>query len=86
MPYYGGRFPVIIRSEKTFVVDVREKIVTVTIDRLKPAYVISDDVLEEDFFLIMAIPTPATTCAIPKEDQRTRSGWKVLFLDRLQMS
>ena len=37
VPPYEGPFPVLERSEKTFIILKRDKPVTVTIDRLKPA-------------------------------------------------
>lgn len=43
---YTGPFPVISRSDKSFVINIGGKNSTVTIDRLKPAYIISDDIDE----------------------------------------
>lgn len=43
MPY-DGPFKVIKRGDKNFVIDVKGKECTVSIDRLKPAYIISDEV------------------------------------------
>ncbi|KAI5696838.1 hypothetical protein M8J75_000918 [Diaphorina citri] len=42
MPY-DGPYQVINRSSKTFVVNINRKHTTVTIDRLKPAYTMSDE-------------------------------------------
>nr|GFC40414.1 hypothetical protein [Tanacetum cinerariifolium] len=46
MPY-DGPYPVVSRNRKTFCIDVKGKKITVTIDRLKPAYIIADDIHEE---------------------------------------
>lgn len=81
MPY-DGPYRVISRNEKTFVIDINKKQVRVTIDRLKPAYIIADDYSKEDIPRKIQSHTPIT---IPKEDQRTRSGRRVHFPDRLQV-
>ncbi|KZC08079.1 hypothetical protein WN55_10800 [Dufourea novaeangliae] len=39
---YEGPFPVVCRSGKTFIVRIRGKDTTISIDRLKPAYVFED--------------------------------------------
>ena len=41
-PPYTGPHPVISRKEKHFVLQINEKNVAVSIDRLKPAYVLSE--------------------------------------------
>ena len=46
VPPYEGPFPVLERSDKTFVVLKRDKPVTVTIDRLKPAVLLPESPLE----------------------------------------
>lgn len=81
MPY-DGPYRVISRNIKTFVIDIKTKKVRVTIDRLKPAYIIVDDHSKEDISREMQTPTPNT---ITKEDQRTRSGRRVRFPERLQV-
>ncbi|XP_051160504.1 uncharacterized protein LOC127281059 [Leptopilina boulardi] len=45
---YEGPFKVISRGEKTFVIEVRGKNITVSIDRLKPAYIAEDIIDESD--------------------------------------
>jgi hypothetical protein len=81
MPY-DGPYRVISRNKKTFVIDIKKKKVRVTIDRLKPVYIIVDDHSKED--ISREIQT-STLNTIKKEDQRTRSGRKVRFPDRLQV-
>lgn len=44
---YGGLFSVVSRKTKTFVIEIRGKHVTVSIDGLKTTYVIKDDNLDE---------------------------------------
>ncbi|EFN67616.1 hypothetical protein EAG_00467, partial [Camponotus floridanus] len=42
-PPYNGPYEVISRTAKTFVVRIQGKDVTVSIDRLKPAYILAAD-------------------------------------------
>ncbi|KMQ86466.1 pol polyprotein [Lasius niger] len=93
MPY-DGPFPVIKRSEKTFVVHMHGKNQTISVDRLKPAYIISDEAIDR------AEPTAGTPgareeSASPEQrgearpageerETRTRSGRRVRFPDRYQ--
>ncbi|XP_076299903.1 uncharacterized protein LOC143218556 [Lasioglossum baleicum] len=44
---YEGPYPVISRSDKTYTVKVRDKEMTVSIDRLKPAYVFEENITPE---------------------------------------
>jgi hypothetical protein len=81
MPY-DDPYRVISRNKKTFVIDIKKKKVRVTIDRLKLAYIIVDDHSKEDISREIQTPTPNI---ITKEDQRTRSGRRVRFPDRLQV-
>ncbi|KAL4153461.1 hypothetical protein QTP88_001294 [Uroleucon formosanum] len=81
MPY-DGPYRVISRNRKTFVIDIKKKEVRVTIDRLKPAYIIADHDSKKDTSRKFQTSTPIT---ISKEDQRTRSGRRVHFPDRLQV-
>jgi cleavage and polyadenylation specificity factor subunit 1 len=41
-PPYTGPHPVISRKEKNFVLKINDKNITVSIDRIKPAYILSD--------------------------------------------
>ena len=68
---YEGPFQVVSRSDKTFVVRIRGRDVTITIDRLKPAYVMADvedddddNDAEEPIEVILnrvPVPAPAST-------------------------
>lgn len=79
---YDGPFEVISRSDKTFTVHVNGRDVNVTIDRLKPAYITADEPVADT-------RTPTTTLAqgpTPEDGiQRTRSGRRVRFPERLQV-
>ncbi|KAL4143997.1 hypothetical protein QTP88_006242 [Uroleucon formosanum] len=81
MPY-DGPYRVISRNEKTFVIDMKKKEIRVTIDRLKPVYIIVYDFSDEDISRKYQTPTPNT---VRKEDQRTHFGRRVRFPDRLQI-
>lgn len=71
-PPYSGPYKVIARTEKVFKIDIGGKIVTVSIDRVKPAYMI------RDFDpLVPAAPEPPAT----KPAYITRSGRQVRFRD-----
>lgn len=85
---YEGPFPVVSRSKKTFVIRLRGKDITVSIDRLKPAYLFenNDEQLEPE------TQTPACTAehtandvepTSVQEQVRTRSGRRVRLPDRL---
>lgn len=94
MPY-DGPYPVVSRNKKTFCINVKGKKITVTIDRLKPAYIIADDIHEE-------VSSGNTKHASPEtienkesktgeptqgtKDRKTRSGRRVHFPERLQIS
>lgn len=78
---YEGPFKVIARADKTFVVNIRGKNVVVTIDRLKPAY-------------LLDTPAEISGNAPPRNEDHpptettptyTRSGRRVRFPDRLQV-
>ncbi|XP_077302699.1 uncharacterized protein LOC143923073 [Arctopsyche grandis] len=59
---YEGPFEVVERTPKTFVIRIRQKEVRVTVDRLKPAYVLNDEQ-----------PTPSTTTTSSVTPIRTTS-------------
>ena len=93
MPY-DGPFPVIERGEKTFVVHMHGKNQIISVDRLKPAYIISDASTDR-------VEPTAETPGVGKEsasperrgearlagegrETRTKSGRRVRFPDRYQ--
>ncbi|XP_018336667.1 uncharacterized protein LOC108745098 [Agrilus planipennis] len=69
---YEGPFTVRRRSDKTFVVLIRGREVTVSIDRLKPAY------------LQQQSETPIQPNVVQNKQTHTRFGRRVHFPDRLQ--
>ncbi|XP_025263430.1 uncharacterized protein LOC112637596 [Camponotus floridanus] len=57
---YDGPYKVIKRAEKTFVVRINGRDVTVSIDRLKPAYIMADDpVVSQDGSNVEDAPGPS---------------------------
>ena len=74
-PPYDGPFPVITRDDKAFKLDIRGKPVTVSIDRLKPAFVLQDE-SDEEQRCSTANSEPA---APPTSTTTTRSGRRVRF-------
>ncbi|XP_018326068.1 uncharacterized protein LOC108737621 [Agrilus planipennis] len=84
-PPYDGPYPVVRRSEKTFVILINGGNVTVTIDRLKPTYVAVDETIPCDPAVINKDPIPSEVS--PDYKQRvTRYGRHVHFPDRLQIN
>lgn len=95
---YDGPYRVVRRSAKTFVVNIKGRDVTVSIDRLKPAYILSDDTPTSEFGRDTTRTTPTTDEPAPFADQphdddempastttrTTRSGRRVRFPERLQ--
>lgn len=61
-PPYTGPYAVLERNDKTFKIQVKGKSVTVSIDRLKPAYI-----------LINTAPDPIPTTLSPTSDSQPRS-------------
>ena len=85
---YEGPFPVVERREKTYVIRLRGKDTHVSIDRLKPAYVLNNNISESrECEPDDGPPHPAQNRATQEtpEQRRTRSGRHVRFPDRLQM-
>lgn len=73
-PPYAGPYKVLQRHPKFFKLEVRGKPLTVSIDRLKPAFTEVD--VKSD-----PKPQPSSTADVPAE-KRTRSGRRVHFPDR----
>ncbi|CAD6224300.1 GSCOCG00011768001-RA-CDS, partial [Cotesia congregata] len=79
---YTGPYPVISRSDKSFVVNIAGKNSTITIDRLKPAYMMSSDIeepeLEEpDDEIVIALPRrgcPRAPTTQPEAPAATRTS------------
>lgn len=70
---YDGPHKVLKRSEKTFVVRVNGRDMTISIDRLKPAYVMSEEHIN-----------PIRPSTSQGDVTTTKSGRRVRFPDRLQ--
>ncbi|XP_076764840.1 uncharacterized protein LOC143431789 [Xylocopa sonorina] len=87
---YEGPFPVVSRSNKTYIIRLRGKDTTVSVDHLKPAYSIrietERNVTEQTSELCIKIEDKESlqpTCT--QEPLGTRSGRRVRFPDRLQV-
>jgi hypothetical protein len=76
-PPYNGPYQVLSRREKTLQLLVREKPVTVSADRVKPAYVLNEADCGSTIFNPVGSATPDT--APPPDTQTTRSGSRVRF-------
>jgi len=96
---YDGPYKVIKRAEKTFVVRMNGRDVTVSIDRLKPAYIMADDPVasqegnndevapgstEEDAVITDPPNTQQKATQENSTKHITKSGRRVRFPDRLQ--
>ena len=68
VPPYEGPFPVLERSDKTFVVLRREKPYTVTIDRLKPAAFLPESISDQP------VLPPPPSCPRPTTSPPSPSG------------
>ena len=95
---YDGPFRVVSRKDKTFVIHIRGRDVTVSIDRLKPAYVMAEDPADETAEPITREPGEEPTIGDPgtsspstarqpievEPNRRPKSSRRVRFPDRLQ--
>lgn len=85
-PAYSGPYKVAKRGTKTFKINIKGNNVTVSIDRLKPAYLLSDDLHTPELSpqYPRSVPTtdPEPCSSIPRDPPRTtRFGRKVRFPD-----
>jgi hypothetical protein len=82
-PPYSGPYQVLSRREKTLQLLVRGKPVTVSADRVKPAYVLKVSDHGSPTLIspanITPVPAPAPTSPPPPATQTTRSGRHVRF-------
>jgi len=95
---YSGTYRVVHRSEKWFVVSVNGRDKTISVDRLKPAFLLADDIVEradessplgERILVSLSGPPPASgvglSSAMKSEvHNRTRYGRRVRFPERFQ--
>ena len=82
---YTGPFRVVRRSDKTFVIDRRGKNETISIDRLKPAFI--DDASSDANPTVSTSPSPSESTSSTEEtatvpSKSTRSGRRVHFPKR----
>lgn len=79
-PVYSGPHKVIERGEKTFKLLVKGKTVTVSIDRLKPAYILSTHIEPDDHITPSANQPTGRVTDPPKQNikKTTRFGRQVL--------
>ena len=82
-PPYDGPFPVLVRGPKTFQILKNNKAVTVSIDRLKPAFI--DNELTSPVPVVP--PAHDTTADRPVDTAavRSRSGRRIAPPDRLRL-
>ncbi|KZC07793.1 Gag-Pol polyprotein [Dufourea novaeangliae] len=89
---YEGPFPVISRSEKTYVIRLRGKDINISIDRLKPAYLFETHDESTETRIQTSLRTTHNQASTEdirpisaQEPVRTRSGRRVRFPSRLQV-
>lgn len=83
-PTYDGPFPILSRSEKYYRIQFPRRKDSVSIDRLKPAYIIGNDIPLVDTPPL--VPMPAPLPEPPAAQARlTKSGRRVHFPDRLNL-
>ena len=66
VPPYEGPFPVLCRSDKTFDLLRKDKTITVSIDRLKPAHFLPDTI--PDPRPVASVPAPVSVPVPPAVD------------------
>ena len=77
---YSGPQPVIARTDKTLDIVVRGRNVTVSVDRVKPAYLLQDDLLDNNSPPVQPKDPPLPSTAPSLEHcKTTRSGRTVRF-------
>lgn len=85
---YEGPFKVISRGPKTFIIKIKDKDVAVSIERLKPAYTLADNIQENTYeqnnLYNHSIPVSNSDRQHPPHELRTRSGRTVRFPDFFQ--
>ena len=81
-PHYTGPHPVIQRSPKTFVIDISGRRETVSIDRLKPAFV--EETPSDAPSSSTPQPEALTERSPPSTPKQTRSGRRVRFPSKLK--
>lgn len=75
-PPYEGPYEVLDRTEKIFKVNVKGRTVSISIDRLKPAYILQESSAN--------VPAPPTSSSELPPTRTTRSGRRVVFPTHLQ--
>lgn len=85
MPY-DGPYKVISRDDQIFIVRIKGKNQNISIDRLKPAYTIDDEIEEPNFSQPLDIPVQIRQQLQPQPQlqQPRRSTRRVRFPDRYQ--
>ncbi|CAK9804112.1 Transposon Tf2-11 polyprotein [Anthophora plagiata] len=86
-PAYEGPYAVVRRGDKTFVVNIKGKEVTVSIERLKPAYILAENIPNPTIQQEQPVTRANITDNTPQVHPRvTRSGRRVRFPERLQIT